>query len=138
MVGIYNIFISHSWGYGDDYETLKGFLDDSRLYWRDYSVPKDDPIHNVRSRIALRTALAEKIRHASCVIVPAGVYCSYSDWIEEEIVLALEMEKPIIGVRLGVRSVYQVLFRTMLMLLLVGTRNRSSKLLRIIQFRGGR
>lgn len=100
MVGIYNIFISHSWGYGDDYETLKGFLDDSRLYWRDYSVPKDDPIHNVRSRIALRTALAEKIRHASCVIVPAGVYCSYSDWIEEEIVLALEMEKPIIGVRL--------------------------------------
>lgn len=100
MVGIYNIFISHSWGYGDDYETLKGFLDDSRLYWRDYSVPKDDPIHNVRSRIALRTALAEKIRHASCVIVPAGVYCSYSDWIEEEIVLALEMDKPIIGVRL--------------------------------------
>ena len=63
-------------------------------------MPKDDPIHNVRSRIALRTALAEKIRHASCVIVPAGVYCSYSDWIEEEIVLALEMEKPIIGVRL--------------------------------------
>lgn len=100
MVGIYNIFISHSWGYGDDYETLKGFLDDSRLYWRDYSVPKDDSIHNVRSRIALRTALAEKIRHASCVIVPAGVYCSYSDWIEEEIVLALEMDKPIIGVRL--------------------------------------
>lgn len=100
MIGAYNIFISHSWGYGDDYETLKGFLDESRLYWRNYSVPKNDPIHNARSQVALRSALAKKIRLASCVIVPAGVYCSYSDWIEEEIALALEMDKPIIGVRL--------------------------------------
>lgn len=63
-------------------------------------MPKDDPIHNARSRAALRAALQEKIRHASCVIVPAGVYCTYSDWIEEEIDIALEMGKPIIGVRL--------------------------------------
>lgn len=60
MIGTYNIFISHSWSYGDDYETLKGFLDESRLYWRNYSVPNDDPIHNARSRVALRSALAEK------------------------------------------------------------------------------
>lgn len=101
MARLFNIFISHSWGYGDHYDTLTGWLDE-RLYfnWRDYSVPKDDPIHNARSRAALRAALQKKIRHASCVIVPAGVYCSYSDWIEEEIDIALEMGKPIIGVRL--------------------------------------
>ena len=101
MTRTYNIFISHSWGYGDDYETLTGFLYGHPYFsWRNYSVPKDDPIHNARSRGALRAALQEKIRHASCVIVPAGVYCTYSDWIEEEIDIALEMGKPIIGVRL--------------------------------------
>ena len=101
MTRTYNIFISHSWGYGDDYETLTGFLYGHPYFsWRNYSVPKDDPIHNARSRAALRAALQEKIRHASCVIVPAGVYCTYSDWIEEEIGIALEMDKPIIGVRL--------------------------------------
>lgn len=70
------------------------------------------------------------------MIVPAGVYCSYSDWIEEEIALALEMDKPIIGVRLWGRNVCRVLSRTMRMLLLAGTRNLSPKPLRIILFRG--
>lgn len=100
MARLFNIFISHSWGYDNDYETLTRFLDEYPYFnWRDYSVPKDDPIHNARSRAALRDALKEKIRHASCVIVPARVCCSNSDWIREEINIALEMEKPIIGIR---------------------------------------
>lgn len=101
MARLFNIFISHSWGYGGHYDTLTGFLDERPYFnWRDYSVPKEDPIHNARTRAALRAALKEKIRHASCVIVTAGVYCSYSDWIEEEIDIAQELGKPIIGVRL--------------------------------------
>ena len=63
-------------------------------------MPQNDPIHNAHSRAALRAALQKKIRHASCMIVLAGVYCSYSDWIKEEVDIALEMGKPIIGVRL--------------------------------------
>ena len=101
MARTFNIFISHSWGYGDHYDTLTDWLDERPYFnWRDYSVPKDDPIHDARNREELRAALKEKICHASCVIVTAGVYCSYSDWIEEEIDIALEMDKPIIGVRL--------------------------------------
>lgn len=101
MARLFNIFISHSWGYGDHYDSLTGLLDERPYFnWRDYSVPKDDPIHDARNRDELRAALDEKICHASCVIVTAGVYCSYSDWIEEEIDIALEMGKPIIGVRL--------------------------------------
>ena len=50
MTRTYNIFISHSWGYGDDYETLTGFLDGHPYFsWRNYSVPKDDPIHGGKS-----------------------------------------------------------------------------------------
>jgi len=100
MARLFNIFICHSWGYDDDYETLTRLLDEHPyFFWRNYSVPKDDPIHNARTRTALRAALKKKIRHASCVIVPAGVYCTYSNWIEEEIDIALEMGKPIIGIR---------------------------------------
>lgn len=100
MVNTYNIFISHSWGYGSDYETLVGFLNNYRCFsWKDYSVPKDDPIHHATTKILLRSALRRHIAPASCVLVPAGVYCSYSGWIEEEIEMAQEMDKPIIGVR---------------------------------------
>ena len=100
MVNIYNIFISHSWGYGDAYNTLVGFLNNHRYFlWKDYSVPKDDPIHHVKTKILLRSALRRHIAPASCIIIPAGVYCSYSSWIEEEIEMAQEMDKPIIGVR---------------------------------------
>lgn len=100
MARLFNIFISHSWGYGDHYDTLTDWLDERSYFnWRNYSVPQDDPIHNACSRAALRAALQKKIRHASCMIVPVGVYCSYSDWIKEEIDIALEMGKPIIGVR---------------------------------------
>jgi hypothetical protein len=100
MANTYNIFISHSWGYGNAYDTLVGFLNNRRYFlWKDYSVPKDDPIHRVKTKILLRSALRRHIALASCIIIPAGVYCSYSGWIEEEIEMAQEMNKPIIGVR---------------------------------------
>ena len=39
------------------------------------------------------------MRQANVVIVVAGMYVSYSEWIEEEIEMAEHFEKPIIGVR---------------------------------------
>lgn len=43
----YNLFISHSWTYGDSYDRLIEMLDDApNFYYKDYSVPKNDPIHN--------------------------------------------------------------------------------------------
>ena len=45
----HNLFISHSWTYSDSYDKLIGLMD-ARPYftYRNYSVPKDDPIHNAR------------------------------------------------------------------------------------------
>lgn len=43
----YNLFISHSWAYGDAYDKLTDMLRAKPYFdYRDYSVPKDDPIHN--------------------------------------------------------------------------------------------
>ncbi len=54
---IYNIFISHSWSYGSNYSNLVNLLrQSSGFIFKDYSVPKDDPIHNERISQTVRDA----------------------------------------------------------------------------------
>ena len=96
---IYNIFISHSWSYSDAYEKLISLLDDAPNFtYRDYSVPKDDPIHNANNERELRAAIRNQMQHASYVLILAGVYSTYSKWINIEIELAQEMGKRIIAI----------------------------------------
>ncbi|MCR5111282.1 MAG: TIR domain-containing protein [Ruminococcus sp.] len=96
---MYNIFISHSWSYSDYYDKLISLLDsESSLYYRDYSVPKNDPIHNANNDRELRAAIKNQMQHASCVLILAGVYSTYSKWINIEIDLAQEMGKRIIAI----------------------------------------
>lgn len=46
----------------------------------------------------LREAIDAKVRGTSCVVILAGVYSSYSKWINEEIEIAKSYGKPIIAV----------------------------------------
>ena len=79
----YNLFISHSWSYSDAYEKLVRLLDTKPYFtYKNYSVPQNDPIH-----------------HASCVLILAGVYATYSKWINIEIDLANSMGKKIIAIQ---------------------------------------
>ena len=99
----YNLFISHSWSYSDQYERLVKLLR-ARPYFRfrDYSVPPDDPIHNARSDAALRRAILNQMTRCHVVIILAGVYASYSKWINIEIDLAedgFSTSKPILAIR---------------------------------------
>ncbi len=100
---IYNVFISHSWSYGSNYSSLVNVLrQSSGFIFKDYSVPKSDPIHNVRNDVQLRQAIRGKMGPCSVVIVLAGVDATYSRWINEEIALAKKgfyKAKPIIAVR---------------------------------------
>ena len=96
---MYNLFISHSWAYTDYYQRLIGLLDSAPyFYYKNYSVPKDDPIHNAPNDYQLRAAIKNQMQHASCVLILAGVYASYSKWINIEISLAQEMGKKIIAI----------------------------------------
>lgn len=85
----HHLFISHSWTYGSQYENLVRLLR-ARPYFqfRNYSVPRDDPIHNARSVAALRAAIRQKMAPTGAVLILAGVYATYSKWINEEIGLA--------------------------------------------------
>ena len=61
-------------------------------------MPKNDPIHNAPSTYLLKEAIRKKIQPTSCVIILAGVYSSYSKWINIEIELAKSMNKKIIAI----------------------------------------
>lgn len=96
---MYDLFISHSWSYSDAYNKLVSLLDGASDFpYRNFSVPKDDPIHNADNIYALRSAIQRQIAPARVVIVLAGVYATYSKWINEEITLANSMTKPILAI----------------------------------------
>lgn len=89
MSKTYNIFISHSWTYDEQYKGLKKLLDSNPYFnYVDYSVPKEDPIQGARTDKELRKAITEQMKHASVVIILAGVYSTYSKWINKEIDIA--------------------------------------------------
>ena len=99
----HHLFISHSWAYSDAYERLVGLLD-QRPYFRfkDYSVPRDDPIHNARTTVGLRAAIRQQMAPCGVVLILAGVYATYSKWIDEEVTLAqggFLVPKPIVAIR---------------------------------------
>ena len=95
----YNLFISHSWTYSDAYEKLIDMLNSNSYFsYKNYSVPKDDPIHNAKYDYQLKEAIRNQIKYASCVLILAGVYSTYSKWINIEIELAQEMGKKIIAI----------------------------------------
>lgn len=95
----YRLFISHSWTYSDAYEKLTDLLAEYQLFqWSNYSVPKDDPIHNAPNTKLLEQAIERKMRPVNCVLILAGVYSSYSRWIQREINIANDLGKPIIAI----------------------------------------
>lgn len=93
------VFISHSWKYNDHREELTELLDRERAFeWRDYSVSSDDPI-DAQLDNHLRKKLRDQIRPTSVVLCLAGMYAAHSNWIGEELQIANEMGKPILGIR---------------------------------------
>lgn len=103
MAKTYNIFISHSWAYSDAYEKFIGLLNaDSYFSFKDYSVPRNDPIHNAPNASLLAQAIKQQMSSCHVVIIMAGKYATYSKWIDEEIKIAKSgfyEPKPIIGVK---------------------------------------
>ena len=100
-----HIFISHAWAYSDHYKTLEQWIfgepwsvGQASLDFRDYSIPKHDPIHNVQSTTQLQTAIFNQIGRSHVVIIPSGMYAVYSKWIQKEIDGAKALSKPIIAV----------------------------------------
>ncbi|HAE38447.1 MAG TPA: molecular chaperone Tir [Candidatus Riflebacteria bacterium] len=102
MPSTYNLFISHSWSYSDDYNRLISLLDEYPYFsYKDFSVPKHDPIHNAPSSKALYDAIYRQMASAHIVVIMAGKYATFSTWINNEIKIAKNeflASKPILAV----------------------------------------
>ena len=103
MAKTYYLFISHSWSYGSDYDNLIGLLEQAKYFdFRDYSVPKDDPIHDAPKDSDLYDAIKRQMTPCPVVIIMAGKYATYSKWIKKEIKIAkteFSSPKPILAVK---------------------------------------
>ncbi len=100
-----HVFISHSWNYSNHYDSLSGWIfgenwsvGQASLDFRDYSVPKNDPIHNAANDLQLKKAIYDKISRSHVIVIPTGMYANHSKWIKKEIEGANEYRKPIIAV----------------------------------------
>ena len=100
-----NLFISHAWKYSTHYETLNEWIFDENwsvgqasLKFRDYSIPKNDPVHTNGTDKQLKEAIDAKLSKCSVILVVTGVYSTYSKWIKKEIELAQQYNKAILSV----------------------------------------
>jgi hypothetical protein len=102
-----HVFISHSWSYSRDYETLAEWIFERQwrsgqasIRFHNYSVPYTDPIMDARNDRALREAIHRQICRSHVIIIPTGMYANYSKWICKEIEGAGLYGKPILAVDL--------------------------------------
>ena len=95
----YNLFLSHSWSYDEQYNNLAELLEDFPYFeFKNYSVPSDDPL-DADTAEELVEMLLEQIQPASVVIILAGMYVNHSDIIGAEMDIADQLNKPMLGVK---------------------------------------
>ena len=96
-----SLFISHSWSYGDAYQKLVAKLDAApNFQYKNYSVPRNDPVHNAPNVAALYNAIKNQMVFCDVVLIMAGKYATYSKWIRREIQIAkTDYTKPVVGIR---------------------------------------
>lgn len=100
-----HVFISHSWWYSNHYDKLAEWIfgeawsvGQASLDFRNYSVPRDDPIHNAPNDAALQEAIYRQIGMSHVIVIPTGMYAHHSKWIRKEIDGANYHRKPILAV----------------------------------------
>ena len=100
-----HVFISHAWAHSGHYDTLSDWIfnqswsvGQASLNFLNYSVPKDNPVHNANNDKQLKDALYSQISRSHVIVIPMGMYANYSKWIQKEIDGAAEYGKPILAV----------------------------------------
>lgn len=94
-----NLFISHSWRYGEDRLGIHSLLEQ---VWRrgedfvDFAVPADHPIHDADDDAALFDKLRDRIALSDVLLVLGGMYANASDWIGTEVGIARSLRVPVI------------------------------------------
>jgi hypothetical protein len=98
----YDLFISHAWKYGEDYDKIVEFLNKAPYFaYRNYSAPKDRPLISPLSLVTKKTlqdAIDRKIKPVNAVLILSGMYAAHREWMQFEIETAIKYKKPIIAI----------------------------------------
>ncbi len=98
MAKTYSVFISHSWDHVDDLNNLRKLLEERGYFHVEFEeLSPNEPINSENSAY-IRRRLKEKISNSDIVLGIAGMYGSYSAWMEWELDTAMAEDIPIIGV----------------------------------------
>lgn len=98
MAKVYKIFISHSWDHVDDLMSLRNLLKQRGYFNVEFEeVPPHDPIDS-QNATYVKYRVSQRISNSDVVIGLAGMYASYSSWMEWELNQAIQQGKPILGV----------------------------------------
>ena len=93
------LFISHAWAYEEHYNKIVEWFDaEQNFSWKNCSVPSTNALSD-KTTAGLKDGMTRQINPAQGVIILAGMYAAYSDWIEYEIKEAQRLDKIIIGVK---------------------------------------
>jgi len=96
----YHLFISHSWNYSHAHDNLVRLLSPHPDFtYKNFPVPTHNPSMGAQTDKQLEEAIENKIRPCSAVLIMAGMYSTYSKWINKEIEIAKRMGKVIIAVK---------------------------------------
>ena len=94
----YKIFISHSWKYPDDLKNLRNLLNQRGYFNVEFQeASQEEPINSANAAY-IKQVLKSKILNSDVDLAISGIYASYSDWIEWEVLTSYNNSIPIIGV----------------------------------------
>ncbi len=91
------IFVSHAFQEHEDYHRLFEYLESTtNFFYTNSAAPGKVPAEG--TKVALEDELRQQIEPAEVVIVLAGLYDKFKDWIDFTLLAAKELEKPIIAI----------------------------------------
>lgn len=98
MAKTYKVFISHSWSHVNDLRALRRLLNSRGYFNVEFTEVSPSDLINSSNLNYVKQRLSEKIASSDVVLGIAGLYASFSDWMEWELDKAIENNIPIIGV----------------------------------------
>ena len=98
MAKEYKLFISHSWDHDDVLQDLKNLIDSRGYFPATYTqIEKDCPIDSDKAWV-IKANITKRLQESDVVLAIAGVYASYSEWMQWEMDKAKELGLKVIGV----------------------------------------
>lgn len=98
MAKEYKLFISHSWDHDDVLQNLKNLIDSRGYFPATYTqIEKDCPIDSDKAWV-IKANITKRLQESDVVLAIAGVYASYSEWMQWEMDKAKDLGLKVIGV----------------------------------------